>query len=339
MKLDWKSGLGFGLSAVLLWWTLRDVSPTAVWEVLRHSSVPMFALAVVVNLSIFPLRARRWRTILEPVAGRIPFGPLWRSTAIGIMMNNVFPLRAGEFARAFALTREVPRVAITTSFGSLAVDRIFDAIAIFGFMFVAMLDPTFPSGISVGGRTVPQLAGGGIVAVLGVLAISFAMVMQHERVMAMVGAIAGKVTPKHRDTLVRIVGHGLGGLAVLKDGKRFLAVLWWAALHWFVQALSLYLGFRAVGIDVPFSAALFLQGIQAIGVAIPSSPGFFGVFETASIIGLDVYGVPKELAVSWALGFHILTFIPITVIGAVYFARLGLSVGSIQKSAKSEPTA
>lgn len=336
MKLDWKSGLGFALSAVLLWWTLREVSPAAVWEVLRHSSVPMFALAVLVNVSIFPLRARRWRTILEPVAGRIPFGPLWRSTAIGMMMNNVFPFRAGEFARAFALTREVPRVAITTSFGSLAVDRIFDAIAIFGLMFVAMLDPSFPPGIIIAGRTVPQLAAGGLVAVLGVLAVSFAVVMQHERVMAIVGAVAGKVVPKHRDTVVRIAEHGLGGLAVLKDARRFLAVLWWAVLHWGVQALSVYLGFRAVGINVPFSAALFLQGIQAISVAVPSSPGFFGVFEAAALVGLGVYGVPKGLAISWALGFHILTFIPITVIGAVYFARLGLSVGSIQKSAKTE---
>lgn len=336
MKLDWKSGLGFALSAVLLWWTLREVSPSAVWEVLRHSSVPMFALAVLVNVSIFPLRARRWRTILEPVAGRIPFGPLWRSTAIGMMMNNVFPFRAGEFARAFALTREVPRVAITTSFGSLAVDRIFDAIAIFGLMFVAMLDPSFPPGIIIAGRTVPQLAAGGLIAVLGVLAVSFAVVMQHERVMAIVSSIAGKVVPKHRDTVVRIAEHGLGGLAVLKDPRRFLAVLWWAVLHWGVQALSVYLGFRAVGIDVPFSAALFLQGIQAISVAVPSSPGFFGVFEAAALVGLGVYGVPKGLAISWALGFHILTFIPITVIGAVYFARLGLSVGSIQKSAKSE---
>ena len=336
MKLDWKSGLGFALTAVLLWWTLRGVSPTAVWAVLRHSSVPLFALAVVVNVSIFPLRARRWRTILEPVAGRIPFGPLWRSTAIGMMMNNVFPLRAGEFARAFALTREVPRVPITTSFGSLAVDRIFDAIAIFGLMFVAMLDPSFPPDISIAGRTVPQLAIGGIVAVFGVLAISFTIVMQHERVMAFVDAVFGKLMPKHREKAVRIAEHGLGGLAVLKDGRRFLAVLWWAALHWIVQALSIYLSFHAVGIDVPFSAALFLQGIQAISVAIPSSPGFFGVFEAGAIIGLGVYGVPKELAISWALGFHILTFIPITVIGAVYFAQLGLSVGSMQKGAQAE---
>ncbi len=335
MKLDWKSALGFALSGVLLWWTLREVSPTEVWAVLRQSSVPLFVAAVLVNVSIFPLRARRWRTILEPVAGVLPFGPLWRSTAIGMMMNNVFPLRAGEFARAFALTREVPKVAITTSFGSLAVDRIFDAIVLFALMFLAMLDPAFPPGIIIAGRTVPQLASGGIIAVLTLLAVCYAVVMQHERVMAIVRAIADRVLPKYSETIVRLVSHGLGGLAVLKDGRRFLAVLFWAAAHWVVQAVSLYIGFLAVGIKVPLSAALFLQGIQAIGVAIPSSPGFFGVFETASIVGLGVYGVPKELAVSWALGFHILTFLPITIIGAVYFARLGLSVGTMQKGGPS----
>ena len=115
MKFDWKSVLGIVLSALLLWWTLRGESLGEVWNVLRASNGLLFALGTVFATCIFPLRARRWRTILEPVAGPIPFGPLWRSTAIGMMMNNVFPLRAGEFARAFALTREVPRVAITTS--------------------------------------------------------------------------------------------------------------------------------------------------------------------------------------------------------------------------------
>jgi len=28
--------------------------------------------------------------------------------------------------------------------------------------------------------------------------------------------------------------------------------------------------------------------------------------------------------VTWAIGFHLLSFIPITVIGAYYFVRLGL---------------
>jgi hypothetical protein len=106
-------------------------------------------------------------------------------------------------------------------------------------------------------------------------------------------------------------------------------VFGWTVVHWLVHALALWLGFVAVGIDVPFSAALFLQGILGIAVAIPSSPGFFGVFEGAATVGLAVYGVDRTLAVSWALGYHLLTFVPITVMGAVYFARLGVRLRDV----------
>jgi glycosyltransferase 2 family protein len=330
VKLDWKSALGIVLSALLLWWTLRGESLTDVWNVLRQSNALLFAIGTVVSTCIFPLRARRWRPILEPVAGPIPFGPLWRSTAIGMMMNNVFPFRAGEFARAFALTREVPRVALTTSLGSLAVDRIFDAIVLLASMFGAMLDPAFPSGVTVAGRTMTQLAIGGIGFVAAVLVFCYIVVLMPERVIGVVRAVAHRIAPRFEARLVRLVEHGVGGLAVLRDTRRFVAVLGWAVAHWFVHALALFICFRAVGIDVPFSAALFLQGVLGLGVAIPSSPGFFGVFELAAVIGLGVYGVPRELAISWALGYHILSFIPITVMGAFYFARLGLSVGTLR---------
>ena len=334
MRLDWRGALGFVLSGLLLWWTLRGVPLAEVWAVLRASNWMLFILSAAVGTLIFPLRARRWRTILEPSAGSLPFGPLWRATSIGMMMNNVFPLRAGEFARAFALTREVPAVAITTSFGSLAVDRIFDAIVLFAMMFAAMLDPSFPSGVTLWGRTIPQLASGGIVLVGGLLGFCYLVVLQPAQTLALVRALARRVMPSKEAALVGLVEHGVGGLAVLKDSRRFMGVLFWAVLHWLVHAIALYIGFLAVGIDVPFTAALFLQGILGIGVAIPSSPGFFGVFESAATVGLAVYGVPKELAVSWALGYHILSFIPITAIGAFYFARLGLDVATLQREAR-----
>ncbi len=337
MKVDWKSALGILLSGLLLWWTLRDVSLTEVWAVLRQSNMLLFVVGTAVSTCIFPLRARRWRSILEPVAGVIPFAPLWRSTAIGMMMNNVFPLRAGEFARAFSLTREVPRVAVTTALGSLAVDRIFDAIVLLSLMFLAVLDPAFPEGVRIVGRTIPQFAAGGVVFVIALLAVCYFAVLQPAQLLALVGLVARTILPKFESTLVRIVGNGVGGLAVLKDSRRFLAVLLWAMAHWLVHALALYICFRAVGISVPFSAALFLQGILGIGVAIPSSPGFFGVFETVAVIGLGVYGVPKDVAISWALAYHILSFIPITVMGAYYFTRLGLNVGTLQRAAASKP--
>jgi glycosyltransferase 2 family protein len=80
---------------------------------------------------------------------------------------------------------------------------------------------------------------------------------------------------------------------------------------------------------VPWSAALFVQGLIVVGVALPSAPGFFGLFESAAVISLGLYGVAEAPAVTWALVFHLLSFIPITIIGAYYFARLGLTMGDI----------
>jgi hypothetical protein len=59
------------------------------------------------------------------------------------------------------------------------------------------------------------------------------------------------------------------------------------------------------------------------------------VFEAAATIGLGVYGVPRDLAVSWALGSHLLSFIPITVLGAIYFARLGVRVDDVRGTTSS----
>ena len=41
-------------------------------------------------------------------------------------------------------------------------------------------------------------------------------------------------------------------------------------------------------------------------------------------MGLGLYGVSETQAVSFGLGFHILSYIPITVIGAWYLTRLNL---------------
>jgi glycosyltransferase 2 family protein len=338
MRVDLRGVIGLALSAGLLWWTLRDVSLATVADVLRQSNALLFAASTITATTIFPLRARRWASILEPVAGRLPFSSLWRATAIGMMANNMLPARLGEVARAFALTRYQPEIPFGTSIASLAVDRLFDAIVLLALMFVAVLDPAFPADARIAGRTLPQLASGGVVLMVVLLVGLYAAVVLQDRAArlaeALVRPLSASLAPKV-GALARAFVHGL---AVLRAPSRFLGVLGWALAHWLVHAVGLWLAFKAVGIDAPFSAALFLQGVLGIAVAIPSSPGFFGVFEFAAQHGLAVYGVPAPLAVSWAIGYHLLSFIPITVMGAVYFARLGLSVSDLRRSASPQAT-
>jgi uncharacterized protein (TIRG00374 family) len=329
LKISWRSAIGIALSVALLGWTLRGVSLHAVWNELEGSNLLLFAASATCATLIIPLRARRWRTILEPVAPGLPFGPLWRSVAIGTMVNNLVPARAGEIARAYAVTRETT-VTFASALASLAVDRLFDMVVLLGLAEVALLDPAFPRDARVAGQTLGHLAQGSIVIVALLIVCLYALAIFPAQLVRAFEIFARRVSPaveeRGKSALIRFSA----GLSVLKSPGRFTAVLGWTVAHWLLNAFAFWLGFKAVRLDLPFSAALFLQMLIAVGVALPSAPGFFGVFEKLATVGLAIYGVKATQAASWAIGFHILSFIPITLIGIYYFSRLGLSFRELQ---------
>ncbi len=328
MRLDWRGALGIVLSAALLWYIL-DGHVGEVVRVLADSNLWLWLACTATATAIFPLRARRWQAILAPVAGRIPFGPLWRATAIGMMVNNVFPMRAGEFARAFAISRERKDVPFTTAFASLAVDRLFDGVVVIALMLLGTLDPRFPADASILGLSAGRFAASAGVFLFAVLVGLYAFVLFPALMLGLAERVGGLVSPAFGQKLRRLGETFTAGLGVLRSPRLALEVGVWAVLHWLCNALAFYFGFLALGIDAPFSAALFINGIVALGVSVPAAPGFFGVFEAAASIGLKIYGVGEAVAVSWGLGFHILSFIPITVIGAWYFTRLHLHVSDL----------
>jgi uncharacterized protein (TIRG00374 family) len=330
MKFGWRGALGLVLSAAALYWTMRGIHFSAVVSHIRHANPLLLVLSTVAATAIFPLRARRWRPILHSVAPDLPFAPLWRATAVGMMVSNVVPARAGELARAYALSRETARVPFTAAFASVAVDRGFDAAVVLLLMFAAMLDPRFSADAVVAGQPASRVIAVGAVFAAAVLVILYVMARFPDAIVRAYGAVSRRISPRIEHRGRELLRTFLSGLGVLRSPALFAEVVWWTVLHWLLNAVAFWIGFLAVGIDVPFSAALFLQGLIAIGVALPSAPGFFGIFELFAKAGLTIYGVREDLAVAWAISFHFLSFIPITVIGAWYFARLGLHMRDIE---------
>ena len=339
MKFGWRGALGILLSAAFLYFAFRGIAFAEVATHIRRANLGLLLLSAVTATCIFPLRALRWRPILDPIAPRLPFSRLWSATAIGMMINNVVPARAGEFARAYALSRSTPEVPFPAAFASLAVDRLFDAVVVLLLMFGAMLDPAFPRGATLMERPVASYAAVFFLVTLVGVGVLYAVVLFPARGLRIYELLARRLAPRlearGRDALESLSN----GLSVLRSPRRFVVVFAWTLLHWLVNAFAFWIAFQAVGVSAPFSAALFLQGLIAIGVAIPQAPGFFGVFETFGKYGLGIYGVPADAAVTWAIGFHFLSYVPITVIGAWYFVRAGLSMhdlGGAERAATEE---
>ena len=110
----------------------------------------------------------------------------------------------------------------------------------------------------------------------------------------------------------------------------------WSVVLWLVNAWSFQLAFGAFGLDVPFTGALLLLGVLAFGIAIPTAPGFVGVFELVIRAVLQLYGIPGDLAVSYAITYHITTFVPITLLGLWSLWRTPIALTDLRQPARAD---
>jgi glycosyltransferase 2 family protein len=329
MKFGWRGAIGILVSVACLGYVFATMDWAETREQLAHADYALLALSAACATGMFPIRARKWRTILDPVAPRLPFGPLWRSTAIGMMVNNTVPVRAGEPARAYALTREVPGLSFSTSLASLAVDRAFDAMVVIMLTALALVLPGSPTGGSdIIARGAYVFIGGAVILMGGL----YSLVFFPETLIRLFELLARRVSPaieKRGAEALRLFAQGLG---ILRSPAHFAAVFGWTVIHWLLQPVAFWLAFKAVGVDVPWSATLLVQGAIVVGVSVPSSPGYFGPFELAAKLALPLYGISANAAATWAITFHIASFLPITIIGAYYFARLGIRMSDVSSA-------
>ena len=323
---------GIVVSGVLLWWALHDVDPAVVLAYARHAHAGWLVVTVILATLTFPLRTLRWRLILRDVDGhRLPLGPLWHAVAIGFMANNLLPARAGEFARAFVANRLLP-VRFTTALASVGVERVLDGLVMVGLLALGVLLPSFPRAATINGVPVAR-----IVTTLGVVfgaALVVALLVVHRPAfwLALLGRLLDRLLPQRLAGRLATIAEGLvAGLGVLTHPGRFSGVVAWSFGLWIVNAASFWAGFRAFGIPVAPEGAFVLQGLIGFGVAVPASPGFIGVFEAITRITLAFYGIAAELGVSYAVTYHVTTFLPITLLGLWSLSRTHLGLRELRR--------
>ncbi|HEX6588923.1 MAG TPA: lysylphosphatidylglycerol synthase transmembrane domain-containing protein, partial [Longimicrobiales bacterium] len=309
---DWKVWFGLAISAVALFWAFHDVDFSLVVQHVSEADPLLFAASVVVATALFWIRAVRWHWLLEPIQPGIPYHPRIAATCIGFMANNLLPARVGEFVRAFALGR-ITGMRVSAAFGSLVVERLLDGIIVVSFFFAAMAAPSFPDTVGGGDIALAARLMLGLLVVGGVVLV--AIVLRPEASVRIGRAVGLRILPGSiRRPIVDAFEALVHGFSVLRSPRLMLLSIVWSVILWLAGALAFHLGFLAFDIHVPFSAAVFLQSLVALGVSLPSAPGFFGLFETFAKVGLvQVFGVAPALAVGFAIGFHIGGFVPITV--------------------------
>ncbi len=304
---------GVAVSVAFGWLAVRGLDFHEVRTAIGHASPGWIALAVAINLVGVTMRSERWRTLF-PRASRPAAVPTFWASQIGLLANNVLPLRAGELVRVLALCREsgLRRTAVLATVG---VERVFDLAAIAALQ-LAIASQLPDASVT---RRFTLLA----IAILALAAVVVA-VLAVAPARRIAGAYLTRV-PGLRSRGGVMIDSLRTGLAALRDRQLAAVALLWTLASWVVFALGAWCVLRAFDVHLPWHASLFLIVAVTFAQAVPASAGSVGVFELAARSALVAYGVTPAVALSAGLVLHAVSALPFIALGAVGMARLGVS--------------
>ena len=333
MRSHLRTGIVIALAFGLLALFLRNADLAGVWAEIRRGRLLLLAFALVTTMTTYALRARRWQCLLAGL-GPTRFVTAFRATVIGFAASFLLPARAGEFLRPFLLARR-EGLSATAAFATVILERLLDTVTVL--LLFAMYLLLFDPGVEAADpRTFQAVkAGGLVVAAAAVVALGVVYFLAgHPAALAKASLRIERVLPARlARTVARLVEMFAQGLVAVRQPRHLVATMLWSFPLWLSIAAGIWLVSRAFHIEIPFTGSFLLMALLVVGVSVPT-PGAIGGFHVFYQIGaMSFFGAPNDRAVGAALVLHAISFVPVTLVGIVFMAQEGLSLGRMRSLA------
>lgn len=299
------------------------------------------AVAAVIGTTLLAMwtKAVRWRWLF-PEPETLSRRGLHECLYVGYMVNTILPLRAGEVVRAF-LAAEAEKQNKSTTLATVFIEKVLDLGTIA--LILALLGVIFPD-LPESARYAAYLSGIGIVvAVAGIVF-----------VLAARGVATGialwlekRVPPLASLGLAGLLNAFLDGLAFARNPVTLWWVVFWSVIQWTISASTVTFALLAVGIPGNswyelLQMTLLVLVATNLSMAIPSAPGYVGVFHGVFVATLALFGINEDRATAAAVVEHALVFGLFIVVGAYFMARgeavrsSGRRLGDLVSRAKAD---
>jgi hypothetical protein len=294
----------------------RGVAWADVGRILRGASLPLLAAVTALNAAMMAVKSRRLQLLLER---RPSFAACFLAKLTSSAINNVTPFRGGDLARIWMLERHAGITKAVAAVIAL-LEHVFDLIAL-----------SILAGIAV--RVLPAQHWATVAAPIVLVVTGAGLLLLRRaatgRAAADPPAEASADAPKPTGIAgrLRALGaHLAPGVRALADGRILRASIALSFLGWAIESVMVVLTARAIGLPIdPPLAMVVLLGLNA-ALALPSMPASAGAFEAGVTLVLILAGVPKGQAVAFAVLYHLVQVVPVTVAGAAVISRVGFTL-------------
>jgi uncharacterized membrane protein YbhN (UPF0104 family) len=110
------------------------------------------------------------------------------------------------------------------------------------------------------------------------------------------------------EKLIGIMEQVLGGIRAFHDWRRLGIFLAFTGVIWFCDTVTAVVGMHALHLETTFTVAFLLITGLALGSALPSTPGYVGIYQSVAVSVLVPFGYSKEDAVAYIMFFQVLQF-------------------------------
>lgn len=343
-------GVGILVSALFIWlaFHLGSISLSELWQALKKTNWLFAIPMVIITMASFYWRGIRWRLLLLP-GHDIPASRLYPPLMIGFAFNNILPARAGELTRPYALMKQ-EKVPFTTGLLTVFVERIVDVVTLLVLLVLlpvyVKLDPTVSK--SFGDLTInatwiearmPALS---VVSAIALLMLGTFMIPQVKNLYRAIIMALSPIPLKVRSKLSEIVESVSRGLECLKNPRVLTLVAIHSVIIWFSVAFSFQvMSWGFPGVTITFPQALAFLVVSCLVISIPSSPGFWGLYEFGGLIALLMMGVVPDTpegnsaAFAFTAVVHFLQWVPITAYGLFAAGRLSISADDARAASEA----
>jgi uncharacterized membrane protein YbhN (UPF0104 family) len=294
----WVASLG---AAAILGYLVWRADPRVLLAHLAAAAWWPLLAALTLNFFQIWLKAVRLRTLLVPVKA-LGLGRLYRYTLIGYAGNNVLPVRGGEVLR-LALLKQREAVPVGAFVGVFSAERLLDAASV---VLVAAVLPLL--------APLPGAARLGLGVLIGITVVGY--------VGLLVLAARWGTAPPGAGRVRRFVADlSRGGRALRRPGllASSLASSVGALL---CEAVSVVVVMRGLGVPLHAAAPPLVILFVNLAMVAPNAPANLGAFEAGAVLALTLCGVGEPAALAFALAYHAVHLVPVTLVGALAYATL-----------------
>ena len=347
--------IGVLISSLALYFAFRNVPFAELMTYLGAFNYYWIAPSLGVVLIAFVLRVIRWQIILASNI-KIGFWYAFHLLMISFMINSILPGRVGEFARP-AILKKKDQIPFTTGLATVLAERVFDMGLLILFFLLVLnsvnIDPDFDmayGGYHLSRKTLEMIGRGmvrlGILLIVGILLISIGptrtiiqrIIDQIPSFFFFTGDLfRQKIRTRLAEPLVRITENIASGFALLKSPPKVLLCLGLSFFIWSLSALSFYIiMFGSPGLKLSFLEMAAVLIITCFFIALPSVPGFWGIWEAGGVFALSLFGVGAKDAAGYSLVNHVFQMAPVIIIGLISAVRIGINISQVAYD-KREP--